>query len=468
MCSHIHYVVIMDYNTVQSFHHVVQEFQFLVIQDIFSMMLKLTLFQQLHHNIPLAPARGSRVSISRYPGYLQYDVEADTIPTVTYQKRSNNTTSNTLSTGSTEAPKGSNTWLESLNSPLIQDTGDNKMLKLRFDVSQYQPEEIVVKTVDNKLLVSSIAIDCTREAKHRKRECCRLGLHYRQEQGIVVTQQGSLLAGLYLRQKPMCHLNLGNHMDVQERHTTNRKCRDSGVQGQFDRSSLLREMTDGVGGVRSLTSEVLASLNKGMPSPVCFDWRRWFRAGLPFFRDMSGPYPQPYPFRISCHSGSSAKVLIGLGATYTLLVLREGTKKSGQEAGLIALTVRCRPKLAINFDLLGLSRKPNSFKNCRWKSAGTSRTRSKLEHRPALTLSASVPSAMLRRGDLGSESLLVWPDLKTSLQSATGVSSSSIRPRTVLPDSLFRSVTTRQHNLVSESLIISAEFGIIIVQSSPP
>lgn len=27
------------------------------------------------------------------------------------------------------------------------------MLKLRFDVSQYQPEEIVVKTVDNKLLV---------------------------------------------------------------------------------------------------------------------------------------------------------------------------------------------------------------------------------------------------------------------------------------------------------------------------
>lgn len=27
------------------------------------------------------------------------------------------------------------------------------MLKLRFDVSQYTPEEIVVKTVDNKLLV---------------------------------------------------------------------------------------------------------------------------------------------------------------------------------------------------------------------------------------------------------------------------------------------------------------------------
>ncbi|KAK0165057.1 hypothetical protein PV328_003613 [Microctonus aethiopoides] len=47
----------------------------------------------------------------------------------------------------------SRTWLDGLNSPLIQDEGDNKKLKLRFDVSQYTPEEIVVKTVDNKLLV---------------------------------------------------------------------------------------------------------------------------------------------------------------------------------------------------------------------------------------------------------------------------------------------------------------------------
>lgn len=30
------------------------------------------------------------------------------------------------------------------------------MLKLRFDVSQYSPEEIVVKTVDQKLMVSDI------------------------------------------------------------------------------------------------------------------------------------------------------------------------------------------------------------------------------------------------------------------------------------------------------------------------
>ncbi|XP_017758935.1 PREDICTED: alpha-crystallin B chain isoform X3 [Eufriesea mexicana] len=44
-------------------------------------------------------------------------------------------------------------WLDGLNSPLIMDEGDRKMLKLRFDVSQYAPEEIVVKSVDNKLLV---------------------------------------------------------------------------------------------------------------------------------------------------------------------------------------------------------------------------------------------------------------------------------------------------------------------------
>ncbi|KAG8265044.1 hypothetical protein J6590_103704 [Homalodisca vitripennis] len=64
--------------------------------------------------------------------------------------------------------------------------------------------------------------------------------------------------------------------DKEERHITNRKCRDSGAQEQFDRSSLLREMTVGV--------EVLAILNKGVPPPAYFDWRGWFRAGLPFIR----------------------------------------------------------------------------------------------------------------------------------------------------------------------------------------
>lgn len=46
------------------------------------------------------------------------------------------------------------TWLDGLDSPLIQDSDDGKVLKLRFDVTQYAPEEIVVKTVDNRLQVS--------------------------------------------------------------------------------------------------------------------------------------------------------------------------------------------------------------------------------------------------------------------------------------------------------------------------
>lgn len=46
-----------------------------------------------------------------------------------------------------------NSWLDDIKSPLIQDSGDGKALKLRFDVTQYAPEEIVVKTVDNRLQV---------------------------------------------------------------------------------------------------------------------------------------------------------------------------------------------------------------------------------------------------------------------------------------------------------------------------
>ena len=52
-------------------------------------------------------------------------------------------------------------WLQGLDSPLIQpneeDSGQ-KELKLRFDVSQYSPEEIIVKTVDNKLQVNEMLL----------------------------------------------------------------------------------------------------------------------------------------------------------------------------------------------------------------------------------------------------------------------------------------------------------------------
>ncbi|KAG8265660.1 hypothetical protein J6590_089957 [Homalodisca vitripennis] len=74
------------------------------------------------------------------------------------------------------------------------------------------------------------------------------------------------------------------HSSIRILSSTNRKCRDSGIHGQFDRFILLWDMTIGVGGVCSLTSEDLASLIKGVPPPAYFYWRAWFRAGLPFSR----------------------------------------------------------------------------------------------------------------------------------------------------------------------------------------
>jgi len=56
-------------------------------------------------------------------------------------------------TSSSEPQTGTSNWLTSLDSPLIVDDGDGKCLKLRFDVTDYKPEEIVVKTVDNRLQV---------------------------------------------------------------------------------------------------------------------------------------------------------------------------------------------------------------------------------------------------------------------------------------------------------------------------
>lgn len=44
-------------------------------------------------------------------------------------------------------------YLENIKSPLIRDDSDGKTLRLRFDVAQYRPEEVTVKTVDNRLLV---------------------------------------------------------------------------------------------------------------------------------------------------------------------------------------------------------------------------------------------------------------------------------------------------------------------------
>lgn len=69
-----------------------------------------------------------------------------------FETTSSTTTSNAASALRPQT-SNSSTQVQDINSPLIQEDGDNKVLKLRFDVSQYAPEEIVVKTVDNKLLV---------------------------------------------------------------------------------------------------------------------------------------------------------------------------------------------------------------------------------------------------------------------------------------------------------------------------
>lgn len=44
-------------------------------------------------------------------------------------------------------------WLNEMNSPLIKESEDGKILRLRFDVSTYEPEQILVRTVDNRLQI---------------------------------------------------------------------------------------------------------------------------------------------------------------------------------------------------------------------------------------------------------------------------------------------------------------------------
>ncbi|XP_044259260.1 protein lethal(2)essential for life isoform X1 [Tribolium madens] len=81
--------------------------------------------------------------------------EYETVSGGNKSKSSSSTTQSSHNSGLDVAQRPSDvrTWYDDLNSPLIQEDGNNKCLKLRFDVSQYAPEEIVVKTVDNKLLV---------------------------------------------------------------------------------------------------------------------------------------------------------------------------------------------------------------------------------------------------------------------------------------------------------------------------
>lgn len=64
----------------------------------------------------------------------------------------------------------------------MQDEGDSKVLKLRFDVSQYAPEEIVVKTVDQKLLVISIKNVCVNYISNKSYSCFLWQVHAKHEE----------------------------------------------------------------------------------------------------------------------------------------------------------------------------------------------------------------------------------------------------------------------------------------------
>jgi len=71
---------------------------------------------------------------------------------------SHKSSSHTTTTSDSNHGLRHDNWLDDIKSPLIQDSDDGKMLKLRFDVTQYTPEEIVVKTVDNKLQVIKLFV----------------------------------------------------------------------------------------------------------------------------------------------------------------------------------------------------------------------------------------------------------------------------------------------------------------------
>lgn len=100
-------------------------------------------------------------------------------------------------------------YLENLKSPLIRDESDGKTLRLRFDVSQYKPEEVTVKTVDNRLLV---------HAKHEEKTASRtVYREYNQEfmlpRGTNPEMISSTLStdGILTVEAPLPQLAIQNH-----------------------------------------------------------------------------------------------------------------------------------------------------------------------------------------------------------------------------------------------------------------
>uniref|UniRef100_A0A6G1S589 Alpha-crystallin B chain n=1 Tax=Aceria tosichella TaxID=561515 RepID=A0A6G1S589_9ACAR len=82
--------------------------------------------------------------------------QSSTTAANTNQHKNWSSSTTTTTTSAATAASGA----ENLQSPVIQDTEEGRVLKLRFDVTQYEPDEIVVKTVNNRLTV---------HAKHEER-----------------------------------------------------------------------------------------------------------------------------------------------------------------------------------------------------------------------------------------------------------------------------------------------------------
>lgn len=102
----------------------------------------------------------SSTSSPLFSGQANTSSQQQTSSSTTNQSNTTSTTSKPVASShqknwssSTTTTTTSNTAGDSLQSPVIQDTDEGRVLKLRFDVTQYEPDEIVVKTVDNRLTV---------------------------------------------------------------------------------------------------------------------------------------------------------------------------------------------------------------------------------------------------------------------------------------------------------------------------
>ncbi|KAG8298455.1 hypothetical protein J6590_013629 [Homalodisca vitripennis] len=103
-------------------------------------------------------------------------------------------------------------------------------------------------------------------------------------------KNGSLLAGLYLPVEPTsghsknrCVTSIWATLWMSRSGTSlNAKVEILGFVGNSKGLVYCGRWLMGLVGF--LTSEVLANIKKGVPPPAYFNWRGWFKAGLPVFR----------------------------------------------------------------------------------------------------------------------------------------------------------------------------------------